>query len=282
MIRTIFTAAVSLAALALVPQPLAAQSAHDDVATQDAGEVDPMQEAMDQIGAMFPVEPLTAEQQARLPQATRIITRMIPDGTMGEMMGTMFDKLLGPLMTATDAPAFPVVEKGIGISPADIGLSQAQAEEIATLLDPAYTERHAREMAVMPAILRDMMTLMEPGMRKAMSELYAVHFSQKELDDIETFFQTESGTAYARKSFTMSSDPRIVGATLESMPQLMGAFAEMEKKIAAASADLPLKRSFAELPKADKAKIAKLTGYSVKEIEQMAAENRSEAESAID
>ncbi len=282
MIRHVFTAAAGLAALALVPQSLAAQSAHDDVATQDAGEVDPMQEAMDQIGAMFPVEPLTAEQQARLPQATRIITRMIPDGTMGEMMGTMFDKLLGPLMTATDAPAFPVVEKGIGISPADIGLSQAQAEEIAALLDPAYTERHAREMAVMPTILRDMMTLMEPGMRKAMSELYAVHFSQKELDDIETFFQTESGTAYARKSFTMSSDPRIVGATLESMPQLMGAFAEMEKKIAAASADLPPKRSFADLPKADKAKIAKLTGYSVKEIEQMAAENKSEAESAID
>lgn len=267
MIRRIFTSAASLAALALVPQPLAAQNAHDDVATQDAGEVDPMQEAMDQLSAMFPVEPLTAEQQARLPQATRIITRMIPDGTMGEMMGTMFDKLLGPLMAATDAPAFPVVEKGIGISPADVGLSQEQAAEIAALLDPAYAERHKREMAVMPAMMRDMMTVMEPSMRKAMSELYAVNFSQKELDDIETFFQTDSGTAYARKSFAMSSDPRIVGATMESMPQLMGAFAEMEKKIAAASADLPPKRSFGDLSAAEKAKIAKLTGYTVAEIE---------------
>lgn len=272
MIRPIVTAAASLAALALVPQPLAAQSAHDDVAAQDAGEGDPMQEAMGVLGSMFPVEPLTAEQQARLPQATRIISRMIPDGTMGEMMGGMFDKLLGPMMAAADAPASAAVEKGIGINPAGLGLSEEQTAEIAALLDPAYAERHAREMAVMPAIMRDMMTVMEPTMRKAMSELYAIHFSPKELDDIETFFQSESGASYARKSFTMSSDPRILSASMEAMPQMMGAFAAMEEKIAAASADLPPKRSFAELSGAEKAKIAKLTGFSVAEIEGMLTE----------
>ncbi|WP_066527441.1 DUF2059 domain-containing protein [Erythrobacter sp. CCH5-A1] len=282
MIRTAFAAAASLAALALAPQPVAARNAQDDVAAQPAGEGDPMQAAMDQLGAMFPVEPLTPEQQARLPQATRIITRMIPEGTLGEMMGGMFDRLLGPMLSATDAPAYPVVEKGLGISLAVINLTEEQAAEIAVLLDPAYAERHTREVAVMPVVMRDMMTLMEPPMRKAMSELYAVHFSQKELDDIETFFQTESGAAYARKSFAMSSDPRIVAASMEAMPQIMGAFAEMEKKMAAASADLPPKRSFAELSASEKARIAKLTGYTVKEIEQMAAENRSEAEGAID
>jgi hypothetical protein len=131
-------------------------------------------------------------------------------------------------------------------------------------------------MAVMPALMRDMMTVMEPTMRKAMSELYAIHFSQKELDDIETFFQTESGTAYARKSFSMSSDPRILSATMESLPQLMGTFADMEKKIAAASADLPPKRSFSELSGAEKAKIAKLSGYSIAEIEEMIAQGEGE------
>lgn len=273
---------VSCASLTLfaAPASLAAQDAPPPLVIGERlpaqSEQAEMDQAMAMLGAMFPVEPLTAEQEARLPQATRIITRMIPDGTMSEMMGGLFDKMLGPIMAATDAPATATVQKGIGVSPAIIGLSEEQTAEIAALLDPAYAERHSREMAVMPALMRDMMTVMEPTMRKAMSELYAIHFSQKELDDIETFFQTESGTAYARKSFSMSSDPRILSATMESLPQLMGTFADMEKKIAAASADLPPKRSFSELSGAEKAKIAKLSGYSIAEIEEMIAQGESE------
>ncbi|OYU19303.1 MAG: hypothetical protein CFE34_06170 [Rhodobacteraceae bacterium PARR1] len=269
MIRRIFVRLAGLATLSLVPQPLAAQAEADPHSATGhsetgAAEVD---QTMAMLGKMFPAEPLTIEQEVRLPQAQRIITRMIPEGTLGEMMGGMLDKMLGPIMAASDAPANAVVFKGIGISPATLGLSDEQTAEIAVLLDPAYAERHSRELAVMPGVMREMMTAMEPTMRKAMSELYAIHFSQKELDDIEAFFQTESGAAYARKSFT---------ASMESLPQLMGAFAGMEQKFAAASADLPPKRSFADLPGAEKAKIAKLTGYSIAEIEAMLAENADE------
>lgn len=281
MIRRIFIPAASLAALALAPQPLAAQDMAEDTAAAEPateGEGDPMAQAMGMLGAMFPVEPLTADQQGRLPQASRIITRMIPEGTLGEMMGGMFDKLFGPMAALGGAPASAVVQKGIGLSPVDAGLTEEQTAAIAALLDPAYEERHAREMAVMPTMMREMMTVMEPTMRKAMAELYAINFSQKELDDIEAFFQTDSGTAYARKSFTMSSDPRILAASMESLPQMMGAIGDMEKKIAAASADLPAKRSFADLSTADKAKIATLSGYSVEQIEGLLAESQSASE----
>lgn len=283
MIRRILVPAASLAALALAPQPLAAQDTSDNTAAAEPaaegeGEGDPMAQAMGMLGAMFPVEPLTAEQQGRLPQASRIITRMIPEGTLGEMMGGMFDKLIGPMAAIGGAPAASVVQKGIGVSPVEAGLDDQQTAQIAALLDPAYEERHAREMAVMPTMMREMMTVMEPTMRKAMAELYAINFSQKELDDIEAFFQTDSGTAYARKSFTMSSDPRILAASMESLPQMMGAIGEMEKKIAAASADLPAKRSFADLSQADKAKIATLAGYSVEQIEGLLAESESASE----
>jgi hypothetical protein len=277
MIRRILITAASLCALALAPQPLAAQGEDaETAASEGAATSDPMAEAMGMLGAMFPAEPLTPEQQARLPQATRIITRMIPEGTLGEMMGGMFDKLMNPMMAAFDAPASATVQKGIGVSPASEGLTEEQTAEIAALLDPAYAERHAREMSVMPTMMRDMMTVMEPSMRKAMSELYAINFTQKELDDIEAFFQTDSGTAYARKSFTMSSDPRIISASMEALPQMMGAFSDIEKKIAAVTADLPPKRSFDELSGADKAKIAKLTGYSIEEIEGLLAERQGD------
>lgn len=260
MIRRIFASFASLAALALIPQPLAAQDDTSDPAVD---------QTMAMIGAMFPAEPLTPEQQARLPQAQRIITRMIPDGTMSEMVGPMFDKLLGPIMAAGGASANNAITKGIGIEAGSLDLSPEQTAELAALFDPAHAEREKREAAVMPGVMRDLMTVMEPSMRKAMSELYAIHFSAAELDGIEAFFQTDIGTAFARKSFTMSSDPRILSASMEALPQMMGSFAAMEQKMAQATADLPARRGFAELSAAEQAKVAKLTGYSVDELQAM-------------
>lgn len=257
MIRRIFVGVAGAAALALAPQPLAAQT------EVEAAE---MEQAMALLGGMFPVEPLTAEQQARLPQAQRIIDRMIPEGTLGEMMGSTYDALLGPLTAAFDAPALEAVANGTGFDASDLALEAAQAEELAQLFDPAYAERQKREKALFPAMMTDLMNVMEPTMRKAMSELYAINFTQTELNDIEAFFQTASGTSFARKSFTMSSDPRIVGATMETMPQLMETFAGMDRKFAEASADLPARRRFADLSPAEQVRVADALGYSIEEI----------------
>lgn len=90
MIRgLIFAATAGLAALTIAPQPLAAQEA------DPSAEADEMQQAMEMLGAMFPAEPLTADHEGRLPQATRIMATIIPEATLAEMAGSMFDKMLG-------------------------------------------------------------------------------------------------------------------------------------------------------------------------------------------
>lgn len=258
------------AALALAAQPLAAappNSPRPAPPAPTANEEDPM--AM--LGKMFTAEPLTADQQARLPQAQRIVALLIPDGTLGEMMGKTFDQMLGPILSQSEAPGAATIAKGTGFAASDLDLTDAQTAELAALFDPAYAERHKREMALVPEMMRSITTAIEPTMRKAMAELYAIHFTPAELADIETFFKTPSGTAYARKSFTMSSDPRIMAATMEAMPELMQGFEAMGKKADAATADLGKPRSFADLSLAEKAKVARLTGYSVKEIEEQLA-----------
>lgn len=263
--RHILAASAALTALALAPQPLAAQD------TSAAGATEEMDQALAMMGQMFPAEPLTPEQQARLPQAQRIIARMIPEGALGEMMGTTFDALLGPIMKMEGPTSMATVTEATGLSSSDLDLDGAQSDELAAIFDAAWSERQAREMALFPAIMAEMMDLMEPGMRKAMAELYAINFTPAELSDIEAFFLTETGTSYARKSFAMASDPRIISASMEAMPQLMGAFAAMEQKFAEASAGLPPKRSFAQLSAAERARVAELTGFTVAQIEAAAA-----------
>lgn len=255
--KRIILAATSALALGF-SAPLAAQE------TEPAP--DEMEAVMAQLAGMFPAEPLTAEEEARLPQATRIVALMIPEGSLAEMMGSMFDEMIGPIMAIEGGISSSTVAKGIGVESYMLGLTPDQSAEAAAIFDPAWAERRERETAIFPEIMANIMTVMEPSMRKAMSELYAINFTETELNDIESFFSTESGASFARKSFTMSSDPRILSATMESMPAIMGSFADMEAQMEEASADLPAVRSFAELSAEEQAEVARITGYSPDEI----------------
>lgn len=223
------------------------------------------------LGAMFEPEPLTPEQEARLPQAAGIIAKLVPEGTMGEMMGSLFEGFLKPFGDLPMTSALSRVAKGIGVGDYDLELTDEQARELADMFDPVFEEREAREMAMLPEMLGRMMEAMEPPMRKAMTELYAINFTEAELSDIDAFFSTPSGATYARKSFTMASDPRVIAATMEAMPSLMAPIAEMEELAKAATADLPPARSFAELTGAERARIAALTGFTEAEIEEALA-----------
>lgn len=271
--KTILLAASATLSLLIAPTVLCAQTTGaqaEEVMIDEAvaaDELDEMAQAMAMFGAMFPAEPLTSDQEARLPQAQRIIAQMIPEGTLSEMMGSMFDKMLGPIMQMGGSAATTTVTEATGLSTYELDLTPEQAEELASLFDPAWAERQKREVAMFPGMMAVMMDAMEPGMRKAMAELYAINFNPTELAEIEAFFLTETGTSYARKSFAMSSDPRVLSATMEAMPAMMATIGALDQKLAEATADLPAKRGFADLTPAEQAKVAEMTGFTVDAIE---------------
>lgn len=243
-----------------------------------------MADAMAMLGEMFKVEPLTPEQEARLPLAQTIVGKIMPDGTMRDIFDGMMGGMFGDLMKmgAETESAQSFVADQLGLYGEDIALSDQQASELADMFDPARKERKAKETEMIPQVIGELMTTMEPTMRKAMSELYAVYFNDTELADIDTFFSTPSGAAYARKSFKMSSDKRIVAATMESLPQMMEQFGTIEAKMKAATAGLPPKRSFAELTAQEKARISSLTGYSVDDLEEWASPSADAVEAAAE
>ena len=268
MFRKIIFAAS--AGLALVAQPLAAQDSSDDDA------------AMAALLDMFKAEPLTEEQEARLPLAGEVVNQMIPDGAMGEMMGSLFDGLLKPILDLAQEPDAETVAEQLGVEESTLGLESENVEEALSILDPTWSERTQREADMMPKIMTDLMNAMEPSMRKGMTEVYAVHFTDAELTDIKEFFQTTSGASFARKSFTISSDPRLVGSMMADIPNLMGAFETMGQQMAEATADLPEARSFDEINIMQRARLAELTGLSVEEIETAMAEKAAADDVAIE
>ncbi len=254
------------ASLTLLAQPAVAQE-------------EPDEEVFAALAEMFQAEPLTAEQSNRLPLAREIVEKMIPEGTLGEMMGSMFDGMLAPVMEMATAAPRGDVAKQLGVSSSELEMSDEELAELADILDPVRETRNERMAQVMPQMMANVMQVMEPPMRKAMSEAYAVYFTDRELVDIDAFFSTDSGLAFARKSFTMSSDPRIIAGTMEAMPEMMAAFGEMETSMKEATADLPEPRSWADLGSAERARVSELTGIAEGELAAgMAAAAETEAE----
>lgn len=235
---------------------------------------------MEMLGSMFKAEPLTPEQEARLPLARKVVDAMIPPGTYGEVMGSMFNKILGPIMSKIEEPSSADVAKQIGAMKSDISLDKGQAEEATALLDPAWKQRRKVQMDTIQGAMAKAMTAIEPSMRNAMSEVYAADFDSTQLHDIGVFFSTGSGQAFARKSMTIASDPRFMSAMMKSLPLMLGSFAEMEHDVKAAMAKLPPMRKWGDLSPADRARLSELTGLSQSKLEAGMA--RAEAGKAVD
>lgn len=244
-------------ALALAPLTVQAQTAEDEAA---------MDAAFAALAENFEVEPLTAEQEARLPLAQEIVAKIIPEGTLGELMGVMFDGMLGPMTALSANDSDNALYEALGYSANDLGIDEEAAEAALAIIDPAWRERDAMAAEMTQNMMTDMMTQMEPLMRNVMAELYAIHFDDRQLADINAFFSTESGTAYARESYRMASDPRIMAAVFSEPDLLFGPIMQAAADMDSAMAELPATRTMEDLSDEEVARLSELTGLDREDI----------------
>lgn len=197
---------ILLAAAALLMQPTA-QAAQPPAAPVDA---DRLAAAMVTVDYIWP-----AGTYARM-----------MDGTMNKMMdamvASMFDMKMGEL-----AKAPPADQQNLSL------------REAMLKLDPHFEER----MRIMNRVMMDEMvpiaTAIEPEVRQGLARAYARKFSVQQLTDLNRFFSTPNGKAYAADSMMMWVDPEVVTAFSSAMPEMMKAMPAIMKKVEAATAHLP-------------------------------------------
>lgn len=114
-----------------------------------------------------------------------------------------------------------------------------------------------------------MMATMEPLVRQAIAEMYAIHFPEAELGAIDAFFATLSGVAYARQSYLMTSDPRMAAAMRKLSDERLTSeqVAALETAAASATADLPPQRNLADLTSNQRKALAQMLGIAVEDLE---------------
>ncbi len=247
----------AMAAAALVcAVPAAAQEdlEHSESA-MSPGDLD---EFAGMMAGLFQTEPLTEEQNARLPAAQAVVGEMMPDGFYGEMMAGMMDKMLRPMLTMFSQPEF-VLGARLAVDAETIeALEEAEQAELTAMLDPAYQARGDAMVAVLTSRMGGMFTAMEGPMREGLSKAYAVRFDDAQLADIAAFFATPTGGEYARESMALFADPQVMQASMQALPAMMSGFGDIESAMREAMTALPAERGYGDLTEAQRERMAEL------------------------
>ena len=247
----------AMAAAALVcAVPAAAQE--DPEHSESAMSPGDLDEFAGMMAGLFQTEPLTEEQNTRLPAAQAVVGEMMPDGFYGEMMAGMMDKMLRPMLTMFSQPEFVLGARLTVDAEAIEALEEAEQAELTAMLDPAYQARGDAMVAVLTSRMGGMFTAMEGPMREGLSKAYAVRFDDAQLADIAAFFATPTGGEYARESMALFADPQVMQASMQALPAMMSGFGDIESAMREAMTALPAERGYDDLTEAQRKRMAEL------------------------
>ena len=247
----------AMAAAALVcAVPAAAQE--DPEHSESAMSPGDLDEFAGMMAGLFQTEPLTEEQNARLPAAQAVVGEMMPDGFYGEMMAGMMDKMLRPMLTMFSQPEFVLGARLTVDAEAIEALEEAEQAELTAMLDPAYQARGDAMVAVLTSRMGGMFTAMEGPMREGLSKAYAVRFDDAQLADIAAFFAAPTGGEYARESMALFADPQVMQASMQALPAMMSGFGDIESAMREAMEALPAERGYGDLTEAQRERMAEL------------------------
>ena len=228
-----------------------------------------LQELASMMSGLFQGEPLSAEQEARVPAAQAVVLTMMPDGFYTDLMNDMMDQMLRPMMSMFSNPDF-VLGNRLEVDPEMLAaLDEAEKRELVTMLDPAHEKRGDAMVEAMTGNMGGVFANIEGPMREGLAKAYAVRFDAAQLTDIANFFATPTGALYAREQLALFSDPRVIQASMQAMPTMMGNMGDMENGIVEAMEALPAERSYADLSARERSRMSELLAISPAELENV-------------
>jgi hypothetical protein len=113
---------------------------------------------------------------------------------------------------------------------------------------------------VMMAEMGTLMADFEPAIRDGLARAYAKRFTPKQLGELNRFFATPTGKAYAADSMVIFMDPEVMTAMTQAMPVMTKQMPAIMSKVEAATADMPPARKPEELNPEERSRLAELLG----------------------
>jgi hypothetical protein len=203
-----------------------------------------------------------APDTARAAIATRLAAKILPDGVYRQMFSSVFDQMgNGMMMQMLDIPlrdfAALAGEDGEQMK---AKMGPGTIKEVMQLIDPVFEKRTQAMFKAMEPGFTALFTKFEPVVRDGLAIAYANTFDESQLKELEAFFATPTGSAYASQSMTIFMDPSVMEKMMGVMPEMMKAMPEIMKPAIAEMAKFPKVKTAKDLTPAERKKLAELLG----------------------
>ncbi|PHR19493.1 MAG: hypothetical protein COA41_07400 [Sphingopyxis sp.] len=176
----------------------------------------------------------------RLAAAQVTVDYLFPLGTYQRMMKGTMDKLMDSILSQTFDRPMGETMKGYGLDDEAIeDMGDTSINDMMKARDPYFEERMRISTTVMMDEMVDVMTAMEPAIREALTNLYARKFTASQLAEMNRFFATDTGGAFARDYMMVFVDPEMMESMMGMVPEMMQAMPRIVKKVEEATAHLP-------------------------------------------
>ncbi|MEP3225394.1 MAG: DUF2059 domain-containing protein [Parasphingorhabdus sp.] len=178
---------------------------------------------------------------ARLSAAQNTVNYLFPLGTYERMMRGTMDQMMDQMMMGMGNMRMGDLAGAGGVAREDVPgeFGDKTLAELATEMDPHYEERTKISTKVIMDEMVNMMITMEPAVRSALTNIYARKFTVGQLDEMNSFFATDTGSAFARDYMMVFVDPEMMQSMMSMVPEMMQAMPAIMKKVEDATAHLP-------------------------------------------
>jgi len=168
---------------------------------------------------------------ARLEIAGKVVAKLVPQGVYLRMMRDSFPQMMEAMIGQMS-----------GLTAADLGekdTSGKTIEQIAAERDPAFRERMTIMTRVMGEELGKVMDTLEPRIRAALGQSFARRFTLQQLREMDAFFATPAGSAFAKDYMLTFMDPEMMREMSAAAPEIMRAMPSIMERLEKETAHLP-------------------------------------------
>lgn len=226
-------------------------------------------EAIKLIEKIFGVDKLPAVPPAQLALAQQTTTALVPPGSLAKMLDNMYGKLFKGILGEVGGMSDLMLSIKTGVDSEKIGaLDDKSKAAIADLFDPYRQQREEQVMNVIKPLITEALGDLEGPMRNGMAYAYARKFNAQQLGDMNAFFATPTGKAYADEWMALQADPEVMLAMIKAVPPMINKFMDRGPQIEGKLKDLPKEKQLADLTDAELAKLAKLMKVDVKVLKE--------------
>ncbi len=265
----------------MLPRPpvVASPEGSVDITTDGDSEIDAasakekMQREMDETVAMiekiFDTSDLPAIEPARLSLAQTTTSTLVPAGSLERMMDNLYGKMFSTFMKEMSGSSGTMISIKTGVDGDKVNaLDEKTKETIADLFDPHRKEREDQITKTIKPLFSEALTDIERPMREGLAKAYARKFSAGQLTELNSFFATPTGKAYANEWMALQADPEVMLAVVRAVPPLVTKFMDRAPTIEEDLKELPKERGLEDFSEAELKKLAKLMKVSVKELKE--------------